>query len=111
MQSSRGTAAGSSAVFTVSLGELPTCQCDLSAREGPETDLHHYACPGHQQAQSAWVPEGQVLFDKPDLLLSQGTCLADEGKAVHIVYLDFSKFMTVSHSTLMEKLSANGLDE
>ena len=34
----------------------------------------------------------------------------DEGKAVFIVYLDFSKaFDTVSHSVL-EKLAASGLD-
>ena len=36
------------------------------------------------------------------------TCLVDEGKAVDVVYLDFSK--TVSHSILLEKLAAHGLD-
>jgi len=35
----------------------------------------------------------------------------DEGKAVHIVYLDFRKaFDTVSHSTLPQELAARGLD-
>ena len=39
------------------------------------------------------------------------TCLVDEGQAVDVVYLDFSKaFDTVLHNILVEKLAAHGLD-
>ncbi|GAB0184381.1 mitochondrial enolase superfamily member 1 [Grus japonensis] len=39
------------------------------------------------------------------------THLVDEGKAVDVVYLDFSKaFDTISYSILLEKLAAHGLD-
>ncbi|KAK4824253.1 LOW QUALITY PROTEIN: hypothetical protein QYF61_012519 [Mycteria americana] len=39
------------------------------------------------------------------------TPLVDEGKAVDVVYLDFNKaFDTISHSILLEKLAAHGLD-
>jgi len=39
------------------------------------------------------------------------TRLVDEGKAVSVVYLDFSKaFDTVPYSILVEKLAAHGLD-
>jgi len=39
------------------------------------------------------------------------TCLADEGKAVCVVYVVFTKaFDTVSYSILLEKLTTHGLD-
>jgi len=41
----------------------------------------------------------------------QVTCLVHEGKAVDVIYLDFSKaFDTVSHSILLEKPATHGLD-
>ncbi|KAJ7420708.1 25-hydroxycholesterol 7-alpha-hydroxylase [Pitangus sulphuratus] len=39
------------------------------------------------------------------------SCLVDEGKAVDVVYLDFSKaFDTIFHTIFLEKLAAYGLD-
>ena len=39
------------------------------------------------------------------------TCLVDEGKAVDVVYLDYSKALdTVPHNIPVEKLAAHSLD-
>ncbi|GAB0180100.1 mitochondrial enolase superfamily member 1 [Grus japonensis] len=47
----------------------------------------------------------------PTSFYDKVTRLVDEGKAVNVVYLDFSKaFDTSSHSIHLEKLAAHGLD-
>jgi len=70
----------------------------------------HRACEGQpgNQAQPAWVHERHILIDQPDLIFyDQVTHLVNEGKAVDVVYLDFSKaFDTAPHSILLEKVAA-----
>ncbi|GAB0179306.1 hypothetical protein GRJ2_000395900 [Grus japonensis] len=60
------------------------------------------------QANSACDMEDSL----PSLCLSEYSDLrGDERKAVDVVYLDFSKdFDTISHSILLEKLAAHGLE-
>ena len=54
--------------------------------------------------------KGRSCFINLISFYNKVTRLVDEGKAVHVVYLDFSKALdTDSLSILLEKLAAHGL--
>ena len=54
---------------------------------------------------------GRSCFTNPISFYDKETRLVDEGKAVNVVYLDFSEIVdTFPHNILLENLAARGLD-
>ncbi|KAK4824311.1 hypothetical protein QYF61_013056 [Mycteria americana] len=70
---------------------------------------HVQANQGIRPSQHGFM-KGRSCLTNLISFYDQVTCLVDEGKAVDVIYLDFSKaFDTVSHGILLEKLVAHGL--
>ena len=58
-----------------------------------------------------WFMNGRSCLTNLISFCDKVTRLVDEGQAVDVVYLNFSKaFDTVLHNILMEKLASHGLD-
>lgn len=85
-------------------GKVLTEQILLSARMGHVLDNKGIRLNQHGfRKDRSCLTELVTFYDKV-------TCFVDEGKAVGVVYLDFSKaFAIVSHS-ILEKMAVHGLD-
>jgi len=90
--------------LTLVLGKIME-QFILSALTGHVKDNQ-----GIRPSQPGFI-KGRSCLTNLISFYDQVTRLLDEGKAVEIIYLDFSRaFDTVPHSILLEKLAARGLD-
>jgi len=96
--------------------ELQACQSDLSAGKGYGADYPeccHVTHTGQQgdQAQSEYgFTKGRSCLTNPISFYDKVARVVNAGRTVDIVYLYVSKALTLAHSTLLEKLAANGFN-
>ncbi|PKU29510.1 rna-directed dna polymerase from mobile element jockey-like [Limosa lapponica baueri] len=94
--------------------ELQACQSDLGARKcygADHIECHHAVRTAQtgDQAQHGFM-KGRFSLTKLISFYDKENHLVDGGRAVDVVYLNFSKaFGTISHS-ILKKLAAHGLD-
>ncbi|KAK4822967.1 hypothetical protein QYF61_024482 [Mycteria americana] len=95
--------------------DLPLAKAEPISNNG-STSVITYLHNRHVQANQRIRPsqhgfrKGRPCLTNLISFFDQVTHLVDKGKAVGVIYLDFSRaFDTVSHSILLEKLTAHGL--